>query len=345
MDVLVHRVLRFDRFVLDLSNCCLRVDGGTIDLRPKTFAVLQQLAENPGRLVTRETFSRVVWRDVVVGDDSLSQCIRELRQVLGDTDHRLIKTVSRRGYLLNATPVEVPSMPDVSPVARDIAAPAIVAAVHAPKAAASPRWRFRAAIAVALSLAFAVGLLLSTPFSSVYDRFARVLYLFKPPAENLMSAEDGKRVEALAAAKELPLPAFHIEAPARDVPDNVRKFVGVWVSDSGWVNSQRQLMMIVTKVRRDGTASGYWINGPAKPHSRIPGSAFSGSFVGHVSGDTLRYDGSTGMHLASLTGDGRIEFKLVFQDGTSGLVMLGPVWTLQKREKAAAMSSASTTKE
>jgi DNA-binding winged helix-turn-helix (wHTH) protein len=37
-------------------------------------------------------------------DDSLVQCIRELRQMLGDTQHRLIRTVSRRGYLLDAEP-------------------------------------------------------------------------------------------------------------------------------------------------------------------------------------------------------------------------------------------------
>jgi hypothetical protein len=34
-------------------------------------------------------------------DDSLVQCIRELRDKLGDEGHRLIKTVHRRGYLLN----------------------------------------------------------------------------------------------------------------------------------------------------------------------------------------------------------------------------------------------------
>jgi formylglycine-generating enzyme required for sulfatase activity len=39
---------------------------------------------------------------VTVSDDSIAQCIRELREKLGDNDHNLIKTVSRRGYLLNA---------------------------------------------------------------------------------------------------------------------------------------------------------------------------------------------------------------------------------------------------
>jgi len=35
-----------------------------------------------------------MWSNVTVSDGSLVQCIRELRQKLGDDDHRLIKTVS-----------------------------------------------------------------------------------------------------------------------------------------------------------------------------------------------------------------------------------------------------------
>jgi formylglycine-generating enzyme required for sulfatase activity len=103
MDHIVHRVLRFDRFVLDLTRGCLRAGDQQIDLRPKTFEVLCYLAENAGRLVPKQELIVAVWPDVTVCDDSLVQCIRELRQKLGDDDRRLIKTVCRRGYLLDAT--------------------------------------------------------------------------------------------------------------------------------------------------------------------------------------------------------------------------------------------------
>jgi DNA-binding winged helix-turn-helix (wHTH) protein len=103
MDHIVHRILRFDRFALDLARGCLRAGDQEIDLRPKTFEVLCYLAENAGRLVSKQELFEAVWPDVSVCDDSLVQCIRELRQKLGDEDRRLIKTVSRRGYLLDAT--------------------------------------------------------------------------------------------------------------------------------------------------------------------------------------------------------------------------------------------------
>src|SRR5215467_10734156 len=102
MDHLVHRALQFDRFTLDLARGCLRVGDQEIDLRPKTFEVLCYFAENAGRLVPKQEVFKAVWPNVTVCDDSLVQCIRELRQKLGDNDHRLIKTVSRRGYLLEA---------------------------------------------------------------------------------------------------------------------------------------------------------------------------------------------------------------------------------------------------
>jgi len=103
MDHIVHRVLRFDRFVLDLARGCLRAGDQDIDLRPKTFEVLCYLAERAGRIVSKQELFEAVWPNVSVCDDSLVQCIRELRQKLGDDDRRLIKTVSRRGYLLDAT--------------------------------------------------------------------------------------------------------------------------------------------------------------------------------------------------------------------------------------------------
>ena len=102
MDSTVGRTLWFDRYALDLARGCLRSAKRELELRPKAFKVLQHLLENAGRLVTKEELQRVVWRDVIVTDDSLVQCIGQLRQALSDHERRLIKTVSRRGYLLDA---------------------------------------------------------------------------------------------------------------------------------------------------------------------------------------------------------------------------------------------------
>jgi DNA-binding winged helix-turn-helix (wHTH) protein len=77
-------VLRFDRFALDLTRGCLRSGEQDIDLQPKTFAVLSYLVENAGRLVPKQELHDAVWPNAVVSDDSLVQCIDELRRELGD---------------------------------------------------------------------------------------------------------------------------------------------------------------------------------------------------------------------------------------------------------------------
>src|SRR5215467_2180801 len=101
MNQVVHRVLRFDRFALDLTRGRLRASDDDIQLRPKAFEVLCYLAANAGRLVLKQELYEAVWPDVTVSDDSIVQCIGELRHKLGDDDRRLIKTVARRGYLFD----------------------------------------------------------------------------------------------------------------------------------------------------------------------------------------------------------------------------------------------------
>lgn len=100
---IVRRILWFDRYALDLTRGCLRLADRELELRPKAFKVLEHLVENAGRLVAKDELQEVVWRGVTVTDDSLVQCIRQLRHALDDHEHRLIKTVPRRGYLLDSS--------------------------------------------------------------------------------------------------------------------------------------------------------------------------------------------------------------------------------------------------
>src|SRR5215813_6420106 len=109
------RQLRFDRYVLDLDRGSLLLDGNEIALRPKTFAVLRYLIENRDRLVSKEDLFAAVWPNVAVTDDALVQSIGELRKALGDDGARLIKTVPRRGYRLEAASSVAPVPPAAAP--------------------------------------------------------------------------------------------------------------------------------------------------------------------------------------------------------------------------------------
>jgi TolB-like protein/DNA-binding winged helix-turn-helix (wHTH) protein len=93
--------LALSEFVLDLGSAELLTSRGELaGLRKQSLQVLCVLGANAGRVVSKDELLRRVWPDVIVGESSLAQSIADIRRVLGDTDHRLVRTVARRGYLL-----------------------------------------------------------------------------------------------------------------------------------------------------------------------------------------------------------------------------------------------------
>jgi adenylate cyclase len=82
--------------IVDLAADELRrTTGEQVELRPQSLAVLRLLAENAGRLVHKNKLMAEVWRDIVVTDDSLTQCIADIRKAIGDREHRILRTVPR----------------------------------------------------------------------------------------------------------------------------------------------------------------------------------------------------------------------------------------------------------
>jgi DNA-binding winged helix-turn-helix (wHTH) protein len=95
------RSLQFASFTLDFDRLCLFGPHGPAKLRPKSFEVLRYLVDHVGRVVGKDELIKAVWPDVTVTDESLTHCISEVRHVLGDEGQRIIKTVPKRGYLLD----------------------------------------------------------------------------------------------------------------------------------------------------------------------------------------------------------------------------------------------------
>jgi TolB-like protein/DNA-binding winged helix-turn-helix (wHTH) protein len=132
-------------FVLDLQvGELLTSDGRLAGLRRQALDILLVLGARPGQVVTRDELMRRVWPDVVVGDGSLTQAIAEIRRVIGDQAHQVVRNVARRGYVL---------VPDGS-ATREASSPAVEPAPASPTAPAAKRVsRLRwAALAVVLAL-------------------------------------------------------------------------------------------------------------------------------------------------------------------------------------------------
>ena len=70
-----------------------------VALRPQSLAILKLLVIKPGVLVSKDEIMSAVWPNIAVTDDSLVQCVTEIRKALGDDRHAIIKTVPKRGYV------------------------------------------------------------------------------------------------------------------------------------------------------------------------------------------------------------------------------------------------------
>src|SRR3989440_5159318 len=101
MQKVSHLKQSFDGFTLDLTRGCLLRGTQEIKLRPKPFEALNFLVANPGRLISKAESIQTIWPDTAVTDDSLVQCLIEVRRALGDEAQQIIKTVPRRGYIFD----------------------------------------------------------------------------------------------------------------------------------------------------------------------------------------------------------------------------------------------------
>jgi TolB-like protein/Flp pilus assembly protein TadD len=117
--------IRFGPFELDTVRFELRRAGEAIPVEPRTFDLLELLARNIGRTVTRDAIFAALWPDQIVSDAALSSQIRAARRALGDSGkaQEMIATVHGRGFRLRRrmaldTPAEANTAPAASALGR-----------------------------------------------------------------------------------------------------------------------------------------------------------------------------------------------------------------------------------
>jgi len=95
-----QRIYLLDGVEIDAAQVCLRREGKEQHLRSRAFQVLLYLLEARDRVVTKNELIDRIWPDTSVTDNTLEQCLAEIRRVLGDNSRqpRFIKTIPRAGY-------------------------------------------------------------------------------------------------------------------------------------------------------------------------------------------------------------------------------------------------------
>ena len=102
-----RKLLSIGRIKLDCERESLLLDNEVVSLRPQSFKVLRILAEHRDKLVARDRLLAEVWQDRVVTDDSLVQCLVDIRRALSGIDRNVVLTLPGRGYIFQSELVGV----------------------------------------------------------------------------------------------------------------------------------------------------------------------------------------------------------------------------------------------
>lgn len=112
--------LPFGPFELDLTQGLLRHHGQPVHLPPQPFSLLCRLAQEPGRVVSKDELLQAVWGHLEVSEASLKAAVSLLRRTLLrlDPGQDWVQSVPRRGYRFVAEPLA--SLPLEAPPDTDL---------------------------------------------------------------------------------------------------------------------------------------------------------------------------------------------------------------------------------
>jgi len=153
---------------------------------------------------------------------------------------------------------------------------------------------------------------------------------------NLFSAEDARRVAAVAADQKLKMPPFAIGETRGDVPASYLQFVGVWSNKLGFgEGAGRHVMMIVTEVTSDGIALGYYLFGPPKKLSWENAPAGYVNFAAKIANGKIEFKSGDFPITAKLSGSiitlYSINPKPRQRQAKSATIKLSPLWLLSSQ--------------
>ena len=229
-------VLRFSDFEFDPAREQLRRGGALVPLSPKPTALLRYFLQHPGRLISKQELMESIWGGVVVTDDSLVQCVGELRSRLGGQGAGLITTHPRRGYMFEALVVRAKPAKQGAPAAAGALEPE-PAPVPAPAPVQRRKWLRLSALLAVLFLAFvgAQSYIRSRPAPLRIDQeYADRYSIAVLPFQDIGSTPSAERIrEDLANAIAAQLNSANMRVIRAAAPEGVRYAMTGTLATSG----------------------------------------------------------------------------------------------------------------
>ena len=156
-------------------------------------------------------------------------------------------------------------------------------------------------------------------------------------AEKLFTERDRDRVEQIARKHQFVLPPFQIVRTDASVPERLRRFVGVWVDESGYKGMGRRGMIIVTAAAIEGRIAGYYLYGPPDATSFNQGPADAIIIDSSIERDGFKFQGQKGdaRYNVTLAANGTMQYFYQNSKGQTTTRTFTPVWRLLDAERKA----------
>jgi hypothetical protein len=146
-----------------------------------------------------------------------------------------------------------------------------------------------------------------------------------------------KAIASLADKHGFVMPDYEFETPGKDVPEGLQRFIGIWIDTAARGGTSRKLMLIVTRVDKEGKAHGYHPFGSAGPKSFSKAPAGVHTVRGTITADTLTFFDSSGKrtYKFTLTAANRMNHFYSNERGQTRSDVLLPFWTLIEAKQSA----------
>lgn len=115
-----NRLYRLEDLFIDVDRQIVEREGLRLDIGGLSFRLLETLIEHGDRVLSFDELIEAVWAPAIVGEETVTQRIKLLRQALGDDGRnpRYVRSVRGRGYQLCAMPQPLgerpPEVPEVA---------------------------------------------------------------------------------------------------------------------------------------------------------------------------------------------------------------------------------------
>jgi len=160
-----------------------------------------------------------------------------------------------------------------------------------------------------------------------------------PGPDHLFTVKDRGEVRALANKHGFILPPFEFALANRQLPDKYRKFIGVWVDETGNGGKGRRNMMILTSADASGRLQGFQLYGPPDETSFDPKFPASSNVINAViEGNRFRYSDASGAasFQVQLFENNAMQYSLATKKGQTTTRSFRLVWSLMDAERKAA---------